>query len=62
LSTGQRYYGSLWYGILSSANNIAPIYNPNGTYAYGNNKNWNLRAILNEAGYRTRLSNSLDEI
>ena len=59
-STGQRYYGSLWYGILSSANNIAPIYNPNGTYAYGNNKNWNLRAILNEAGYRTRLSNSLD--
>lgn len=59
-STGQRYYGSFWYGIVSSANNVAPIYNPNGTYAYGDGNNWNLRAVLNEGGYRVRLSNSLD--
>lgn len=59
-STGQRYYGSFWYGIVSSAINIAPIYNPDGTYAYGNDNNWNLRSILDEGGYRVRLSNTLD--
>jgi TonB-linked SusC/RagA family outer membrane protein len=59
-STGQRYYGSFFYGILSSAINQSPIYNPNGTYAYGTGNNWNLRSILNEGGYRTRLSNALD--
>jgi TonB-linked SusC/RagA family outer membrane protein len=59
-STGQRYYGSFWYGILSRGGHIAPIKNPNGTWAYGDNDNWNLRAILEEGGYRTRLSNSLD--
>ncbi|MDR1225247.1 MAG: TonB-dependent receptor [Tannerella sp.] len=59
-STGQRYYGSFWYGILSSANNVAPVYNPNGTYTYGDGPNWNLRSILDEGGYRVRFSNSLD--
>jgi len=59
-STGQRYYGSFWYGILTSSPIAAPIYNPNGTYAHGNAQKWNLRAILNEGGYRTRLSNGLD--
>jgi TonB-linked SusC/RagA family outer membrane protein len=59
-STGQRYYGSFWYGILSSSPVAAPIYNPNGSYAYGNHEKWNLRSILNEGGYRTRLSNTLN--
>lgn len=59
-STGQRYYGSFYYGILSSSPIAAPIYNPNGTYAYGDGNNWNLRSILDEGGYRWRLSNSLD--
>ncbi|MDR0712743.1 MAG: TonB-dependent receptor [Bacteroidales bacterium] len=59
-STGQRYYGSFWYGILSSAVNVAPIRNPNGTWAYGDGNLWNLRAILDESGYRMRLSNTLD--
>jgi len=59
-STGQRYYGSFWYGILSSSVVAAPIYNPNGTYAHGNAQKWNLRMLLDKAGYRTRLSNTMD--
>jgi TonB-linked SusC/RagA family outer membrane protein len=59
-STGQRYYGSFWYGILSASPVAGPVYNPNKTYAYGDGPNWNLRSILDEGGYRWRLSNSLD--
>jgi len=59
-STGQRYYGSFWYGILASSIIAAPIYNPNGTYAHGSAQKWNLRMLLDKAGYRTRLSNTMD--
>lgn len=59
-STGQRYYGSFWWGILTSLGNVAPIYNPNGTYAYGTNNVWNLIPTLKEGGYRRRLSNTMD--
>lgn len=59
-SSGQRYYGSFWWGILTSLGNVAPIYNPNGTYAYGSGNTWNLMPTLKEGGYRRRLSNTLD--
>ncbi len=59
-SSGDRYYGSFWYGILASLGNIAPVYNPDGTYAYGSSATWNLRATLDEGGYRRRLSNTMD--
>lgn len=56
-STGQRYYGSFWYDILSRVGNVSPIYNPNGTYAFGLNDAWNSMADLKDGGYRTRRSN-----
>jgi len=59
-STGQRYYGSFWYHISACPPNIAPIRWPNGTWAYGTDGTWNVRAIIDEGGYRTRLSNTLD--
>jgi len=59
-STGQRYYGSFWYHISACPPNIAPIRWPNGTWAYGTDGTWNVRAILEEGGYRTRMSNALD--
>jgi len=59
-STGNRYYGSCWYHISATPPNIAPIRWPNGTWAYGYDGTWNIRAILDDGGYRTRMSNSLD--
>ena len=59
-STGNRYYGSFWYHISATPPNIAPIRWPNGSWAYGTDGTWNVRAILEDGGYRTRMSNSLD--
>ena len=54
-STGQRYYGSFWYDIDNKVPNLAPIFNPNGTYAYGA-AGYNAYADLKSGGYRTRLT------
>lgn len=59
-STGQRYFGSFWYHISHVSPNVAPIRWPNGSWAYGINDNWNVRAILDDGGYRTRFTNALD--
>ena len=59
-STGQRYFGSFWYHISHISPNVAPIRWPNGSWAYGIDQNWNVRAILDDGGYRTRFTNALD--
>jgi len=59
-STGQRYYGSFWYHISAVCPITAPIRWPNGTWAHGDAGPWNARAILDDGGYRTRMSNALD--
>ena len=59
-STGQRYFGSFWYHISHISPNVAPIQWPNGSWAYGIDQNWNVRAILDDGGYRTRFTNALD--
>ena len=59
-STGNRYYGSFWYHISHVSPNIAPIRWPNGSWATGRYQNWNVRALLDDGGYRTRFTNALD--
>ena len=58
--TGRRYYGSFWYDILGRLGNISPVYNPNGTFAFGENASWNAMADLKAGGYRTRLTNTAE--
>ena len=59
-STGQRYYGSFWWAILATRGNVSPIKNPNGTWAYGSDDDWNKMATLKEGGYRHRSTNTLE--
>lgn len=59
-STGQRYYGSFWWAILATLGNASPIKNPNGTWAFGLNDDWNKMATLKEGGYRHRSTNTLE--
>lgn len=58
--TGNRYYGSFWYNILNNLSNESPIYNPNGTYAFGPRANFNAMADLKDGGYRTRVNNTAE--
>ncbi len=59
-STGQRYYGSFWWYILSTLGNVSQIKNPNGTWAYGDKAAWNDYATSMEGGTRNRSTNALD--
>lgn len=58
--TGQRYYGSLWWSILSTLGNVAPVKYPNGTWAFGTSQSWNIMSNLQEGGYRMRSTNAAE--
>lgn len=57
-SSGARYMGSFWWDIVSLPNNEFPIYNPDGSLAYGRNYAANnVYANLVDGGYYQRMLN-----
>ncbi len=57
-SAGARYVGSFWWDIVTLPNNEFPIYNPDGSLAYGRNAAANnVYAKLVEGGYNQRMLN-----
>lgn len=59
-STGDRYYGTYWWDVLGTLGNVSPIYNPNGTFAYGSGATWNAKVDLVGGPYQTRYTNDLE--
>lgn len=57
-SSGARYVGSFWWDIVSLPNNEFPIFNPDGSLAYGRNYAANnVYAKLVGGGYHQRMLN-----
>lgn len=60
-SSGQRVNATAWGDIVNRLPNTSPLYNPNGTYAAGTGvTGWNSLSDLYEAGFITRLQNTLE--
>lgn len=57
-SSGARYVGSFWWDIVTLPNNEFPIFNPDGSLAYGRNAATNnVYAKLVDGGYQQRMIN-----
>lgn len=60
-SSGQRVNATAWWDIANGLPNTSPLINPNGTYASGTGVvGWNSLADLYEAGFNSRLQNTLE--
>ncbi len=60
-SSGQRVNATAWGDIVNRLPNTSPLYNPNGTYAFGTGVlGWNSLSDLYEGGFYRRLQNTLE--
>lgn len=60
-SSGQRVNATAWGDIVNRLPNTSPLYNPNGTYAFGTGVlGWNSLSDLYESGFFRRLQNTLE--